>query len=127
MYIHSHVILHILGPTNPFLIAISHGIWKKHFFTFWCLQSCHLNIATVMLQITHDFGVTWSKHGPIYMPEIPMGVIQPVPFLTERGNIRVLLRATEDIALVCFADSFDNGLTWSYALPTKLESPNSGK
>lgn len=87
-------------------------------WSFWLLT---------LLQITSDFGYTWSKHGPIYLPQQLMGVIQPVPFITQRGNIRVLLRSTEDIGYVCFADSFDKGLTWTNAQPTTLESPNSGR
>lgn len=78
------------------------------------------------VEVTHDSGVTWSKHGPIYVRDVPNGVIQPVPFLTKKGGIRILLRPSDEILRICFADSFDDGLTWTYALPMKLESPNSG-
>ncbi len=75
--------------------------------------------------MTSDAGQSWVKHGPIYVPDVPMGVIQPVPFVAQ-GIIPVLLRALMGLGRICMASSLDEGFTWSIATPTDLVNCNSG-
>ncbi|MGE5568703.1 MAG: sialidase family protein [Rhodospirillales bacterium] len=73
-----------------------------------------------------DNGVTWTRHGPIVVPDEPYGVIQPAIVPLPGGKLRMFVRATQRIGRICYADSSDGGLTWTAARPTTLPNPNSG-
>lgn len=78
------------------------------------------------VQVTPDAGRSWTKHGPIFIPGVSFGVIQPVPFLTSNETLRVLLRASSAVGRICMATSEDAGITWGFATPTDLISCNCG-
>ena len=45
---------------------------------------------------------------------------------TDRGDVRMLLRATARIGRIVMSSSTDGGRTWSAAVPTSLPNPNAG-
>lgn len=96
-----------------------------------------------------DNGRTWVKHGPIVVspeasasrqslatsqPAIPgaaisdriFGIIQPTIVSLSDGRLRMFVRSTRLIGRICYADSMDQGVTWTDAKPTVLPNPNSG-
>ena len=70
-----------------------------------------------------DFGMTWSRFGPIVPPD--GGIIQPSVVQVSGKHLRFYARS-DKAARVCVSDSLDEGLTWSPARPTDLPNPNSG-
>jgi len=73
-----------------------------------------------------DNGLTWTRHGPITYPGIEYGIIQPTIVPISNHRLRMFVRASELIGRICYADSTDEGLTWTPAQPTSLPNPNSG-
>ncbi len=75
---------------------------------------------------SRDNGRTWTKHGPIVFPGEPYGLIQPTIVPMGGRKLRMFIRATPRIGKICYADSNDEGVTWTGARATALPHPNSG-
>jgi predicted neuraminidase len=86
-----------------------------------------------------DNGKTWQKIGPIIVPlqhplpqaqlnqqEPVHGIIQPTIVSLGKNHLRLYARSTSDVARICVADSFDNGISWTQAHPIDMPNPNSG-
>jgi predicted neuraminidase len=78
------------------------------------------------VEISADDCRTWRKFGPIAVPGVPYGIIQPTVWETAPGRLKMLVRSTERIGAICAASSVDGGHTWTPAQPTSLPNPNSG-
>lgn len=83
------------------------------------------NAYACWVEITPDLGKTWTKNGAIQIPNVEMSVIQPVPYKTERGNLRLLMKSHKDIGRVCMSESIDGGYTWTPAALTQVQIPDS--
>ncbi|MBN1421925.1 MAG: exo-alpha-sialidase [Planctomycetes bacterium] len=75
---------------------------------------------------SEDDGRTWSRHGPLAVPGVNEGLIQPTLVEVRPGVVRTFLRSTRRIGAVCAATSTDGGRTWSPASATSLPNPNAG-
>jgi predicted neuraminidase len=90
---------------------------------------------TSYVELSRDNGRTWTRSLPITARPLapfpadstrPSGTIQPAIVPLGGKRLRMFVRATPDIGRICYADSSDNGVTWTAARPTSLPNPNSG-
>lgn len=85
-----------------------------------------------------DNGLTWTRTGPITLPELystpsagdpkahAIGLIQPTVISMGGRHLRMYMRSSPPIGRICVSDSIDGGLTWSKARKLDLPNPNSG-
>lgn len=137
----------LLGPAKNKPITLSNDdILCGTSSESWRSWTCWVEIST-------DGGQRWSKHGPVTapgyrkyvatrhspvsatwnplshelaLPEDHHGVIQPTVWEYEPGRLKMLMRATRPVGVVCVAHSDDYGRTWSSASPTDIPHSNSG-
>jgi predicted neuraminidase len=81
---------------------------------------------TSWVDISPDGGRTWSRHGPIVVPGVAQGNIQPSLWRCGDGRLRMVVRTTERVGRICLAESADDGRTWTTARQTSLPNPNAG-
>ncbi len=82
---------------------------------------------TSWVERSTDNGKTWSKHGPIVYPGELFASIQPtVVRLPKSKTLRMYVRTTPKLAKIAYADSKDDGRTWSELKLLDLPNPNSG-
>lgn len=109
----------ILGPIKNKPILLKDG-------TLLCGSSIESWRAwTCWMDSTRDGGKTWSKHGPIAVPDEPYGIIQPTLYTDDKGNVHMLARS-RNVGYICHAVSQDMGKTWTDAKPIELPNPNAG-
>jgi predicted neuraminidase len=70
---------------------------------------------------------TWdAAANELTLPQGHRGVIQPTLWEYVPGRLKMLMRATQRVGVVCAAESDDYGRNWSPAVPTPLPHSNSG-
>ncbi len=104
----------------------------------------------VWIERSIDNGKTWTRTGPMVPPAnaikagangtggdsspVPsaqerdqtIGIIQPSVVSLGGTHLRFYARSTANIARITVADSLDNGVTWTSAMPIDIPNPNSG-
>lgn len=97
---------------------------------------------SVWVERSTDNGDTWTRTGPITLPELrhatspqlgtgkAIGVIQPtvIPMgdVKTGKHLRLYMRSSLQIGKICVSDSMDGGKTWTDARPLDVPNPNSG-
>ncbi|BBG92919.1 BNR/Asp-box repeat family protein [Prunus dulcis] len=75
----------------------------------------------------NSWGLGWRLSQKLnYVGRLTFRVIQPVPYQTAKGTLRLLMRSFDHIGRVCISESYDGGQNWNHAIPTELPNPNSG-
>lgn len=120
----------LLGPIRAKPLLLDNGV----IVSGTSIEAYHA--WSIWIERSTDNGAIWSTIGPIPLaagdPANPPaldrthGLIQPSVVRLGKHHLRLFARSTEDIARICFSDSFDDGLTWSAARPLDLPNPNSG-
>jgi predicted neuraminidase len=81
---------------------------------------------TGWIERSTDGGNTWTIHGPLVYKNVREGLIQPTVWQAKNGNIRALLRSTEEIGAIVESTSTDGGRTWGTVTKTSLPNPDAG-
>ena len=129
----------ILGPIKDKPLILSDG-------TIVSGSSVEHGSWTAWIERSTDNGKTWTKFGPIVLPEsidIPVdkghtqpgfhllkkksvGIIQPTIVQIDSMHLRLYARSKSRSERIAASDSFDAGLTWSVPHFIDLPNPNAG-
>ena len=122
----------ILGPIKDKPLVLGDGVIVSG-------SSVEHGDWTVWIERSVDNGQTWTKSGPITLPQkidVPaqapssrartVGIIQPTIVQLEGQHLRFYARSKSRASRIAAADSFDAGKTWSEPHFIALPNPNSG-
>ncbi len=137
----------ILGPIKDKPLVLADGVVVSG-------SSVEASGWTAWIERSVDNGKTWSKIGPITIPEksdvpdeseiaairkqfaptggsypprmITVGIIQPSLVWLDGHHLRFYARSQTRSALIAVADSFDDGRSWTQAHFIPVPNPNSG-
>lgn len=105
-----------IGPVKNKPVLLKNGLLV-------CPSSTEGGAWRTHLEVTKDFGKTWSKIGPINEGK-SIHTIQPSVITYPDGKLQLLCRTQE--RTIAQSWSTDNGKTWSEFTPTMLPNNNSG-
>ena len=105
-----------IGPVKNKPVLLKNGL-------LICPSSTEGNGWKTHLEVTTDYGKTWSKIGPINDGKV-MHTIQPSVLTYPDGKLQLLCRTQE--RTIGQTWSSDNGKSWSEFNPTMLPNNNSG-
>ena len=105
-----------IGPVKNKPVLLKNGL-------LICPSSTEGGAWRTHLEVTKDFGKTWSKIGPINEGK-SIHTIQPSVLTYPDGKLQLLCRTQE--RTIAQSWSADNGKTWSEFTPTMLPNNNSG-
>jgi predicted neuraminidase len=88
-----------------------------------CASSTEGDGWKVHFELTPDFGITWSKTGPINDDNV-FNAIQPCILKHQGGELQILCRTRN--AVLATSWSADNGQSWSLLQASGLPNNNSG-
>jgi len=106
----------ILGPIKDKAVLLSDG-------TLLCPSSTEDRGWQAHVEMTRDFGKTWTKSGPLN-DGVEMGLIQPTTLALGNNKLELLFRSQQHHIYQSISD--DAGKTWSKPAATALPNPNSG-
>jgi predicted neuraminidase len=129
----------ILGPIKDKPLILSDG-------TIVSGSSVEHGSWTAWIERSSDGGKTWTKFGPIALPESidvsvdkghasagvhllkkkTVGIIQPTIVQIDSIHLRLYARSKSRSERIAASDSFDAGLTWSVPHFIDLPNPNAG-
>ncbi|HSZ57762.1 MAG TPA: sialidase family protein [Tepidisphaeraceae bacterium] len=108
----------ILGPIKDKPVLLSDG-------TLLCPSSTEDHGWQIHMEMTRDWGKTWTKTPPLN-DGTTTRLIQPTVLTLGDGNLELLCRSGGKDRHIFEARSTDNGKTWTAPTPTDLPNPNSG-
>lgn len=114
-----HLPAGILGPIKDKPLVLPNG----HIVSGTSVESYQAWASWV--ERSEDNGSTWTKHGPVLVAGQAYGSIQPAIVPLGANQLRMFVR-TARAGRIYFADSRDEGRTWTDLHPTTLPNPNSG-
>lgn len=121
----------LTGPVRAKILSLSDGSWLagtsvEAGYRWDSPPDAPYRVWSVWVERSTDQGRSWSRHGPVTVPDQQFGVIQPTLWETPDHIVRMYMRSTERLGRIMASSSTDGGRTWTPALRTGLPNPNAG-